>query len=160
MEYCIRNAVVMEYCIRNTVAQLSDCKILEANHCDLLTQAPTTPKNGGQLIKVAITEWLPKVPLFLRICNSCFAQNCIVVACWISNRAYKAGTDWNHFHSLWESKGYKVESQNGQLRLTCNLIWASLEAVIIVEQETIKFMRTRALEAITLHYYIIILLYY
>jgi len=37
----------------------------------------------------------------------------------IANRAYRARADWlNHFHSPWESKGYKVESQNDQLRLT------------------------------------------
>jgi len=33
--------------------------------------------------------------------------------------------------------GYKVESQSDQLCLTWKLIWASLEAVIITEQETI-----------------------
>jgi len=56
----------------------------------------------------------------------------------ITNRAYKASTDWfKHFYSPWESVDYKVESQNGQLRLTLNLIWASLGAVIIAGQETI-----------------------
>ena len=54
----------------------------------------------------------------------------------------------NQFYSLWESEGYKLESQNDQLRLTWNLIWASSVAVVIVERETIKFMRTRASEAI------------
>jgi len=52
----------------------------------------------------------------------------------IANRAYRARADWlNHFHSPWESKGYKVESQNDQLRLTWDLIWASLGAVIITK---------------------------
>ena len=37
----------------------------------------------------------------------------------IINRPHRARADWlNHFHSPWESKGYKVESQNDQLRLT------------------------------------------
>jgi len=67
----------------------------------------------------------------------------------IANRAYKARVDWlNHFHSLWEFEGCKVESQNDHLRLTWNLIWASLGAVIIVEQETIKLMSARASEVI------------
>jgi len=36
----------------------------------------------------------------------------------IANRTYKARADWpNHFYSPWESRGYKVENQNGQLRL-------------------------------------------
>jgi len=61
----------------------------------------------------------------------------------LANRTYKARADWlNHFYSPWESEGYVVESQNDQLLLTLNLIWASLGAVIIAEQETIKFMRT------------------
>jgi len=86
----------------------------------------------------------------LQISDSCFVRNrSSSMLNKIANHAYMARTDWlNHFHSPRESKGYKVESQNDQLRLTWNLIWASLEAVIIIEQETIKFMRTRASEVI------------
>jgi len=37
----------------------------------------------------------------------------------IAKRAYKARADrLNQFYSPWESEGYKVESQNDQLRLT------------------------------------------
>jgi len=37
----------------------------------------------------------------------------------IANRAYEVCPDWlNHFYSPRESEGYKVESQNDQLRLT------------------------------------------
>jgi len=83
--------------------------------------------------------------IVLRICDSRFTRNCSSsVLNKIANHAYKARVDWlNHFHSPWESEGYKVQNQNDQLRLSWNLIWASLEAVIIVEQETNKFMRTR-----------------
>ena len=67
----------------------------------------------------------------------------------IANRAYKAHADWlNDFYSPWDSKGYKVETQNDQLCLTWNLIRPSLGAVIIVEQETNKSMKTRASEVI------------
>jgi len=47
----------------------------------------------------------------------------------IANQDYDARADWlNHIYSPRESKGYKVESQNDQPRLTWNLIWASLGA--------------------------------
>jgi len=67
----------------------------------------------------------------------------------IANCANKAHADLlNHFYGSWESEGYKVESQNDRLCLTWNLIWASLGAVIIAEQETTKFVTTRASEVI------------
>ena len=62
----------------------------------------------------------------LRICDSCFVRS------------------W-HFYSLWESTGYRVESQNDQLRLIWNLIWARLEAVIIPEQETIAIHENQSI---------------
>jgi len=41
----------------------------------------------------------------------------------IANHAYKARANrLNHFHGSWEFEGYKVESQNHQLRLTWNLM--------------------------------------
>ena len=50
----------------------------------------------------------------------------------IENRAYKARSDLlNPFYSPWEFEG--KESQNDQLRLIWNIIWACLGAVIIVE---------------------------
>jgi len=73
-------------------------------------------------------------------------------SCMLSKKAnypYKVRSDWlNHFDSPWESEGYEVESLNDQLRLTWNFNWASLGALIIAGQETIKFMRTRASEVI------------
>jgi len=67
----------------------------------------------------------------------------------IANCAYKVRADWlNNIYSPRESKGFKVESQNDKLCLTWNLIWARSGAVIIADKETIKFMRTRASEAI------------
>jgi len=51
----------------------------------------------------------------------------------IANLAHKAGADWPL-----ESKGYTVESQNDQLRVTWSLIWASLGAVIITEQQLVE----------------------
>ena len=51
--------------------------------------------------------------------DGCLEQNCSSSMPYkIANRAYKAHADWlNHFHSPWGFKGYKVESQNDQLRL-------------------------------------------
>jgi len=44
----------------------------------------------------------------------------------MANFAYEARADWLiHFYSTRESQGYKVETQNDQLGLTWNLIWAS-----------------------------------
>ena len=64
----------------------------------------------------------------------------------ITNWAYKACGDWlNHFYSPWESAGFKVESQNDQLCLTWNRIWASLGTVIIAEQETIVILENQTI---------------
>jgi len=58
----------------------------------------------------------------------------------IANHAYKAHAEWlKHFDTPWESEGYNVESQTGQLRLTWNLILASLGTFIIAEQEIITW---------------------
>jgi len=60
----------------------------------------------------------------LQICDSCFERKCSSSALnKNANRAHKARADWlNNFHSPWEFKGYKIESQNYQLRLTTSLI--------------------------------------
>jgi len=73
----------------------------------------------------------------LRLCNNCFARTgSSSTLNKIANHTYKARADWlNHFYSLQDSQGYKVRSQNGQLRLSWNRIWASLGAVIITEQK-------------------------
>ena len=66
----------------------------------------------------------------------------------IAKRAYKACADWlNLFYSPWESAGYKVDSQNNQLHLTWNLVWASLGAVIIAEKETIAIHENRSIRS-------------
>ena len=101
-----------------------------------------------------VTQWRIRK----KICEKRYAKNCFAnlrktrnssMLNQITNHASKARADWlKNFYSPWESRGYKIESQNGQLRLTWNLSSPSLGGVIITEQETITIHGTRASEEI------------
>jgi len=84
-----------------------------------------------------------KIPYEFAIAVSCETGSSRIAQS--ANHAYKVRTDWLvHFYTPCESEGYKVASPTDQLRLTWNRIWTSLGS----EQETIKYIRTRASEVI------------
>jgi len=65
----------------------------------------------------------------------------------IANCPNKARAEWlyHYFFSPWESTGYKAENHNDQLHLTWNLIWASLGAFFITEQETMAMHENQSI---------------
>jgi len=143
----------MSYWERDCFNRGADCSMqpLSWGLPKLWPWATCTPSANGPAARWRICKTIANVmcKIASRTRERCFLRNCSSsMLNKIANRPYNPCADWlNHFHSLWESEGYKVESRDDQLRLTWKFIWASLGTVIIVEQETIKFRRTRASEA-------------